>query len=224
MPDCGILNIIVIFFMIIPDFSREENLIRRGYGLVAGMDEAGRGPLAGPVVAAAVILKNDPGILGELSEAGVRDSKKVSERRRNFLYTLISEKAVCWGVGIVSEKTIDEINILNAAKLAMRIALDKLEIEPDFLLIDGDFTLGDVSIDQLAVPKADQSVLSVSAASIIAKVTRDRILVEMDGKYPGYGFARHKGYGTKMHLDALAAKGPCEIHRRSFEPIKSIFG
>lgn len=210
--------------MIVPDFSREESLMRKGYKIVAGVDEAGRGPLAGPVVAAAVVFDNDPEIIHELINLGVRDSKKIAEKKRENLYDFISQRARCWAVEVVSEKVIDDINILNATKLAMKRAVEKLDIAPDFLLIDGNATLEDCLVSQLAIPKADEYVFSVSAASIMAKVTRDRILKELDKKYPGYEFYKHKGYGTKLHLDILKEKGPCEVHRMSFEPIKSLIG
>ncbi len=210
--------------MIVPDFSREESLMRKGYKIIAGVDEAGRGPLAGPVVAAAVVFDNDSEIIHELINLGVRDSKKIAEKKRENLYDFIAQKAKCWAVEVVSEKVIDDINILNATKLAMKRAVEKLEIAPDFLLIDGNATLEDCLVSQLAIPKADEYVFSVSAASIMAKVTRDRILKELDKKYPGYEFYKHKGYGTKLHLDILKEKGPCEVHRMSFEPIKSLIG
>ncbi|MDD3006765.1 MAG: ribonuclease HII [Candidatus Pacebacteria bacterium] len=208
--------------MTIPDFQREDELFGKGYRIVAGIDEAGRGPLAGPVVAGAVAFANDAAVVRELLALGLRDSKQVSEKKREQLYEFISREAQGWAVGIVSEKIIDEINILNATKLAMKDAVSKLELRPDFVLIDGNATLFGLLIDQLAIPKADEHIISVSAASIMAKVTRDRILVELDEKYPGYGFRIHKGYGTKFHMDALREKGPCEAHRRSFEPIKSM--
>lgn len=209
--------------MIIPDFSKEENLIRKGYRAIAGVDEAGRGPLAGPVVAGAVIFENNDEIVRELISLGVRDSKKITEKKRECLYDFISRSARCWAVDIVSEKVIDEINILNATKLAMKNAIVKLSTQPDFLLIDGNATLEDFPVSQLAIPKADEYIFSVSAASILAKVTRDRILAELDDKYPGYGFLQHKGYGTKLHMEALRKNGPCPIHRKSFEPVKSMF-
>lgn len=208
--------------MIIPDFSREENLIRKGYRLIAGVDEAGRGPLAGPVVAGAVIFENDQKVVRELILLGIRDSKQISEKKRGKLYDFICAEAKSWSCASVSEKVIDEINILNATKQAMRDAVLGLSVRPDFLLIDGNATLDDFPVSQLAIPKADAYVFSVSAASIIAKVTRDRLLEEMDTEYPGYGFSRHKGYGTKSHLEAIRKNGPCPIHRRSFEPIKSM--
>ena len=207
--------------MTIPDFQREEDLIQKGYKIVAGVDEAGRGPLAGPVLAGAVVLGNDMAIVRELLALGLRDSKQVSEKKREKLYEFISKEARYWAVEAVSEKVIDEINILNATKLAMKNAVLKLTLPPDFILIDGNATLSGLYVDQLALPKADEHIISVSAASIMAKVTRDRILVELDEKYPQYGFRIHKGYGTKMHMDALRENGPCDAHRRSFEPIKS---
>jgi ribonuclease HII len=208
--------------MIIPDFSREADFQKKGYLNIAGVDEAGRGPWAGPVVAGAVIFENDEKLIAELIAAGIRDSKKISEKKREKLYDFIIQNSRAWGVGIVSEKIIDEINILNATKLAMKLALEKMSVRPDFLLIDGNGILQDFPARQIAVPRADQTVLSVSAASILAKVTRDRILIQFEEKYPGYGFAKHKGYGTQIHMDALIKLGPCEIHRRSFAPIKKL--
>lgn len=208
--------------MTIPDFQREEELLGKGYKIVAGVDEAGRGPLAGPVVAGAVVFGNDMAIVRELLALGLRDSKQVSEKKREKLYEFISREARYWAVEAVSEKVIDEINILNATKLAMRNAVLKLALQPDFILIDGNATLSGLYVNQLALPKADEHIVSVSAASIMAKVTRDWILIELDEKYPQYGFRIHKGYGTKMHMDALRTHGPCDAHRRSFEPIKGM--
>lgn len=209
--------------MIIPDFSREEELIKKGYKAIAGVDEAGRGPLAGPVAAGAVIFDDDQDLIRELIVLGVRDSKEISEKKREKLYDFIAASARCWAVDIVSEDVIDEINILAATKLAMKNAICKLSCQPDFILIDGNATLSDLPLDQAAVPGADARILSVSAASIMAKVTRDRILCQLDDRYPGYGFAQHKGYGTKSHIEALCKLGPCPVHRKSFEPIKSMF-
>ena len=208
--------------MIIPDFSREDKLFEKGYGDIAGIDEAGRGPLAGPVVAAAVIFDNDKITIKGLIESGVRDSKTLTFKKKEFLYGAIIENCKDWSVGIVAEEVIDEINILEASLLAMRTAVERLDVKPDFLLIDGNHTIENYPADQTAIPSADQNIFSVSAASIIAKVTRDRILIDLDKKYPGYGFARHKGYGTKLHLEMLAKMGPCEIHRRSFAPVKKL--
>ena len=207
--------------MITPDFSREERLFRKGYENIAGIDEAGRGPLAGPVVAAAVIFSKNK-LLNKLLEIGVRDSKLLSPKKREYLSELILEKCHSWSIGVVSEETIDEINILEASMLAMRKAVEKLETKPDFLLIDGNHTIENYPVSQIAIPKADQHVFSVSAASILAKVTRDKILVDFDKEYPAYGFAQHKGYGTKLHIEMLKKVGPCKIHRRSFSPIKKL--
>jgi len=207
--------------MIIPDFTSEEKLIRKGYRNIAGIDEAGRGPLAGPVVAAAVVFSESAKI-GEMIKMGVRDSKLLTSRKRDYLYEKIIEKCSDWAVSVVSQDTIDEINILQASLLAMRQAVESLRVRPDFLIIDGKFTISDFPISQLAIPKADQRIFSVSAASVIAKVTRDRLLVEFDEKYPVYGFAKHKGYGTKSHIEAIHKHGPCEIHRKSFSPIDEI--
>lgn len=207
--------------MITPDFYREENLFRRGYENVAGIDEAGRGPLAGPVVAAAIIFSKNK-LLNKLLEIGIRDSKLLSPKKREYLYELILEKCHAWSIGVVSEETIDEINILEASLLAMRKAVEKLEIKPDFLLIDGNHTIENYPVSQIAIPRADQYVFSVSAASILAKVTRDKMLIDFDEEYPEYGFAQHKGYGTKFHMEMLSKIGPCKIHRRSFSPIKKL--
>lgn len=207
--------------MIIPDFSSEEKLFRKGYKNIAGLDEAGRGPLAGPVVAAAVVF-SESGKIGEMIKMGIRDSKLLTSRKREYLYEKIIEKCSDWSVSVVSQEIIDEINILQASLLAMRKAVESLKVMPDFLIIDGKFTISDFPISQLAIPKADQRIFSVSAASVIAKVTRDRLLVELDEKYPDYGFARHKGYGTKEHIAAIRKHGPCVIHRKSFSPVDEI--
>ena len=183
-----------------------------GYHSIAGVDEAGRGPLAGPVVAAAVILYQNAPI------PGVDDSKKLSESRRESLYEEILQKSAGYGIGIVSREIIDQINILQASLEAMKQAVLKLPIEPDFLLIDGPY-LPDVDLPMKALPHGDSLSLSVAAASIIAKVTRDRIMRKLDRMYPQYGFLRNKGYPTPEHLAALDKFGPCEIHRRSFAPV-----
>lgn len=187
----------------------EEEAFEKGYVHIAGIDEAGRGPLAGPVVAAAVIL--DP----QVPIPGVNDSKKLSEKKRAELMPLIQKQALAWGIGIVDEKVIDEINILEATKLAMRQAVHALAVTPDLLLIDA-LRLPDLAIPQEDIIKGDAKSVSIAAASILAKETRDQIMREMDARYPGYGFAQHKGYGTKDHIQAIRTLGPCEIHRRSF--------
>ena len=176
---------------------------------ICGIDEAGRGPLAGPVVAAACILPKDCNILF------LNDSKKLTEKRRSMLFDEIKEKAVSFGIGIVSEKEIDDINILQATYKAMRIAISQLSVVPDILLNDA-VRIPEVSIRQVPIIKGDAKSVSIAAASILAKVTRDRIMEEYDAVYPEYGFAKHKGYGTGQHIAVIKEKGPCEIHRRTF--------
>lgn len=187
----------------------EDSLYQRGYKLVCGVDEAGRGPLCGPVVAAAVILNKD-----EMLE-GVNDSKKLSEKKRENLYDIIIKKAIAVGVGISDVDIIEDINILNATKLAMKQAINNLKINPDFVLIDGNQMI-DIDIDAQTVVSGDAKSESIAAASIIAKVTRDRLLKDYDKKYPEYGFAKHKGYGTKAHIEAIKKYGLTPIHRKSF--------
>ncbi len=187
----------------------EDRAFQEGYKLVAGIDEAGRGPLAGPVVAAAVIL--DPAIM----IAGLNDSKKLSPRQRDLLFDLIMEKALAVAVAEVSAGVIDRINILQATRQAMLAAVEQLQPQPDYLLIDGINTI-DSSLSQQAVKQGDARSASIAAASIVAKVTRDRQMQEYDQKYPGYGFASHKGYGSAGHLAMLRQYGPCPIHRLSF--------
>ena len=179
------------------------------YGLICGIDEVGRGPLAGPVVAGAVILPKDCKI------KYINDSKKLSAKMRDMLYDEIMEKAVAVGIGFVSEKRIDEINILNATYEAMREAIDKLGIKPDILLNDA-VTIPKVDIRQVPIIKGDAKSISIGAASIVAKVTRDRFMEEMAKKYPQYDFASNKGYGSAKHIAALKEHGPCEIHRKTF--------
>lgn len=176
---------------------------------ICGIDEVGRGPFAGPVVAAAVILPKDCDILY------LNDSKKVSEKKRETLYKEIYEKAVAIGIGMVSEKVIDEINILNATYEAMRVEIKKLSVTPDLLLNDA-VTIPGVEIPQIPIIKGDAKSASIAAASIVAKVTRDHMMVEYDKIYPGYAFAKNKGYGTKAHIEGIKKQGICEIHRRTF--------
>ncbi|MDD6340378.1 MAG: ribonuclease HII [Butyrivibrio sp.] len=176
---------------------------------ICGIDEAGRGPLCGPVVAGAVILPKNCDILY------INDSKKLSEKMRDVLYDEITSGAIAWGVGIVSHERIDEINILQATYEAMKIAIDNLKVTPDILLNDAVIIPG-VDIEQVKIIKGDAKSQSIAAASIIAKVTRDRMMAEYDKMYPGYGFAQHKGYGTKAHVEALKEYGPSPIHRKSF--------
>lgn len=176
---------------------------------ICGIDEAGRGPLAGPVVAAAVVLPKDCQILF------LNDSKKVSEKKRELLFEEIKEKAVSYGIGIVSPEQIDEINILQATYEAMRQAIGGLSVQPDLLLNDA-VTIPGVDIQQIPIVKGDAKSVSIAAASILAKVTRDRMMLQYDELFPEYGFARHKGYGTAVHIQALKEHGPCPIHRSSF--------
>ena len=189
-----------------PGFWQESD---EGALVICGIDEAGRGPLAGPVAAGAVILPSDHDILY------LNDSKKLSAKKRDMLFEQIREEAVSWAVGLVEPARIDEINILQATYEAMRIAIGKLTARPDVLVNDA-VTIPGVLIPQVPVIKGDAKCISIAAASILAKVTRDRIMEEMDAKYPEYGFAKHKGYGTKEHMDAIREHGPCPIHRRTF--------
>jgi len=193
--------------MTVPDQSEYAGL------LIAGVDEAGRGPLAGPVIAAAVILDSNVDI------RGLKDSKQLSENARNRLAEEIRHKSISWGVGRAEVEEIDEINILQASLLAMRRAVDALDIPPELVLIDGN-RCPILPYQARSIIKGDQTVPSISAASILAKVSRDSEMVNMDCLYPGYGFARHKGYPTRQHLQALADIGLCAIHRRSFGPVK----
>ena len=186
-----------------------EDKYKGRYINIAGIDEAGRGPLAGPVVAGAVILPGDCEILY------LNDSKQVNKKKREELYDEIKEKAVTYGIGIVSPERIDEINILQATYEAMREAVSNMKIEPDCLLVDA-VNIPGMSCKQVGIVKGDEKSLSIAAASIMAKVTRDRIMAEFDKAYPEYGFASHKGYGSKAHIEAVKRNGPCPIHRRTF--------
>lgn len=186
----------------------EKKHWNEGRFYIAGMDEAGRGPLAGPVVAACAVMPHDRLILG------VDDSKKLSEKRREDLYSKVTETALDWSVGIVDQNAIDQINILNAAKLAFARALDGLRVKPDHIYTDA---MGIVTeIPYTSVVKGDSKIYCIAAASIIAKVTRDGIMRKYDEQYPNYGFAKHKGYGTKEHYDALRRYGVTDLHRKSF--------
>lgn len=197
--------------------SYEQQAYQYGYKYIAGIDEVGRGPLAGPVAAAAVILPED------FYLAGVNDSKKISEKKRLQLVEQIKEKAVSWAVAMVSPQYIDRENILNSTLEAMRMAVQELRPRPDFLLIDA-VKIPDIDVKQYSIIKGDSLSISIACASIIAKVERDRVMQAYDLIYPGYGMAKHKGYGTRQHIEAIHKQGPCPIHRRTFEPIKSILG
>ncbi len=194
----------------------ERRALGSGYQVIAGIDEVGRGPLAGPVIAAAVILPNNCEMLE------VNDSKKLSEKKRDVLFTQICETAVAVGIGIVDEQTIDKINIYQATKLAMKEAVEKLSFTPDYLLLDA-LKLEAVPIAQESIIKGDAKSVSIAAASIVAKVTRDRLMKEYAEQYPGYGFENNAGYGTKEHLAGLDQLGPCPIHRKTFAPVKNFF-
>lgn len=190
-------------------YAPEKLLWEQGIRLVGGIDEAGRGPLAGPVVAAVVVFEDFCFL------SGLNDSKKVRPAQRLALAAKIKKSALAWGVAAASAQTIDRINIRKATELAMRRALCKLKLKPDFLLIDG-FPLPGVKIPQKALVAGDQRSASIAAASILAKVTRDRIMEKVDFVYPAYGFAHHKGYPTPQHYQALTTYGPCPLHRYSF--------
>ena len=189
--------------------SYERDCIQKGYTYICGIDEAGRGPLAGPVVAGAVILPQDCEIFG------LNDSKKLSEKRREELYEEITEKALAWGAGVIGPARIDEINILQADYEAMCEAIGQLKVMPQIQLNDA-VTIPQVRIPQISIIHGDARSVSIAAASIIAKVTRDRMMVEYDSLFPEYGFAEHKGYGTAAHYTALKKYGPCMIHRKTF--------
>jgi len=187
----------------------EDSLRSRGKTLIAGVDEAGRGPLAGPVVAAAVILPED------LDLPGLNDSKKLTPHRREELFGRICGGAVAWGIGIVDNEEINASNVLGAAMKAMRAAFENMRVKPDAALVDGNRSPG-LSCDERLVIDGDAQCRSIAAASIVAKVTRDRLMKELDGVFPGYGFSGHKGYGSREHINAIMKNGPCDIHRLSF--------
>ena len=187
----------------------EKKYLEQGYQNIAGIDEVGRGPLAGPVCAAAVILP--PGLVIE----GINDSKKLSEKKREALYEIIDAEAIAWATAYVAPEVIDEINIRQATHRAMQMAIDALKVPADFLLVDGNDRIP-FEVDSEYIIKGDAKSQSIAAASIMAKVTRDRYMTEMEHIYPGYGFAKNKGYGTKLHMEGIRAIGLCPLHRRSF--------
>ena len=188
----------------------EEQIYNTGVETICGIDEAGRGPLAGPVVVAAVIMPKDSML------EGVNDSKKVSEKKRETLYEEIINEAIAYGVGIIDQKEIDELNILNATKKGLTTAIKELKVKPQRILVDALNNIDTLGIPYTSIVKGDAKSYSIAAASIIAKVTRDRIMREWDELYPQYGFEKHKGYGTKMHIDAIKEYGLCPLHRLSF--------
>jgi len=200
-----------------PDLHMERGLLEAGFSLIAGLDEAGRGAWAGPVVAAAVILPVDePDLLHSLN--GIHDSKLLTARQRERACSCIQRKALGWGLGKADAGEIDRTGLLRATRIAMRRALQALEIEPRYLLLDH-LVLPEVSTPQTALPHGDARSLSIAAASILAKVHRDRVMADLGRAYPGYGFGQHKGYGTPEHRHALQDLGPCAIHRYSYAPV-----
>jgi ribonuclease HII len=201
-----------------PSFIEEELLVAQGYSLIAGIDEAGRGALAGPVVAAAVILPNH---VDAPWLAGVKDSKQLSPARRELLFHHIHEIAISIGIGLVPHDFVDKKGVIKATRLAMKLAIDQLSPPPQSLLIDY-LHLPEVRLPQKGITDGDNLCFSIACASIIAKVARDKLMVEFDRAYPGYGLAQHKGYGTRQHFACLSRLGPCPIHRRSFRPVRDI--
>ena len=194
-------------------FEYEKKALQNGYYCVAGVDEAGRGPLAGPVVASAVVLVSDEGL------DGLNDSKKLSQQAREKFFPEIQSISKGFGIGVVAENMIDEINILQASLLAMKIAVEKIELPIDYLLIDGKQSI-DSKIRQKAIIGGDSLSLSIAAASVLAKVTRDRMMESYHKKYPQYMFDRHKGYGTRLHREKIIEFGPCPIHRKTFKGVR----
>lgn len=201
-----------------PNLNEEKKLWKAGYNIVAGVDEAGRGPLAGPVVAGAVVIIWDK-IRDKKLFKKVKDSKKLTRKQREEIYNIVfNNKAIIWGIGKVSEKMIDKMNIFEATKLAMRKAVKNLKEKPDFLILDGNFKIR-AECFQKPIVKADEKVVSCSLASIMAKVERDKIMERMHKKFPVYGFNKHKGYGTKYHIEMIEKHGPSVIHRATFNPV-----
>lgn len=203
-----------------PSFKEESALRAQGYTLIAGVDEVGRGALFGPVMAAAVVL---PVNLKERWKSKVKDSKLLSPKERDYLYPFICETAISYGIGSSSNDEIDSMGIAKATRIAMLKAVRQLEPQPHFLLIDW-VKLKESYLPQKSIIHGDMLCFSIACASIIAKVTRDRLVVKMDKQYPGYHLAEHKGYGTEEHLACLQQKGPCALHRRSFSPVSEMVG
>jgi ribonuclease HII len=201
-----------------PSFKEEKLLREQGYSFIAGVDEAGRGALMGPVVAAAVIL---PDNIKARWKGRVRDSKQLNQEEREELYRYIQEVSISVGTGLSTNEIIDTVGIAKASRLAMIAAIEQLRPEPQYILIDY-FDLPETSLPNRGIEDGDSLCFSIACASIIAKVTRDRMVVAMDKEYPGYGFAGHKGYSTSGHLECLRRQGPCPLHRRSFSPVREI--
>ncbi len=198
------------------DLEKERLLFKSGHKLIAATDEAGRGPLAGPVVSACVIIDENFAITPELEK--IRDSKKLSAKQRQTLFPIIKKSVKAVEIGICDNGIIDKINILQASFLSMRRALNKIDLKPDIILVDGKFKIPKIDIPQEAIISGDNTVFSIAMASIIAKVSRDFIMEEFHKKYPLYCFDKHKGYGTKLHMEMISLYGPCPIHRLSFAP------
>ena len=203
------------------DFIQEEKLFNTGYNFIGGIDEAGRGPLAGPVVAACVVCSPNFNFSNEKLGL-IKDSKRLTAKKREELYHVIKDEFCEVGIGICDHNTIDKINVLQAAFLAMKKSIGALKQKPEYVILDGRFFIPNISLEQKAIIRGDESIFSIAAASIIAKVARDQIMQEMHELYPQYGFAQHKGYGTKFHLETLQKYGPCPIHRKSFSPVKNL--
>lgn len=203
------------------NLEEEQNIFSQGYNIIGALDEAGRGPLAGPVVAACVLVKS--GALPHISDelALINDSKKLTAKKREYLYDVIKGEFEV-GLGICDHETIDRINILQAAFLAMKKAIGALKSKPDFIILDGGFPMPNISIKQKHIVSGDSLVFSIAAASILAKVERDRLMLKIHEQYPEYGFDKHKGYGTKLHMQMLSQFGPSPIHRKSFEPVRNL--
>ncbi len=200
------------------DFKVEQELFNRGYKLIGAIDEAGRGPLAGPVVAACIIFAANFKLSDELKK--VKDSKKLLAKSREDLYDIIKARCLEVGIGSCDNKTIDKVNILQASFLAMKKAIGQLKRKPDYIILDGRFKIPNCSIPQTAIIRGDEIIFSIAAASIMAKVTRDSLMLAMHQQYPNYGFNLHKGYGTKLHLERLKQFGPCPIHRLTFKSVR----
>lgn len=207
------LSYLIIKEMRYPNFSQERELWSLGYTAVAGLDEAGRGAWAGPVVAGAAVLSPDTKI------AGLKDSKLLTPEKRELLYKELTAE-IDWAIGVVEPEQIDKINILQASRLAMKMAISALKCQPDFALLDA-VRIGDLQCRQRAVIKGDRKVMTIAAASIIAKVSRDRLMIKYHEEFPQYGFAIHKGYGTKPHQESLQKFGPSPIHRLSYKPLRA---
>ena len=203
-----------------PTYEEEAVLLEQGHGIVAGVDEAGRGSLAGPVVAGAAILPVHPS--GEWL-LGVQDSKRLTPRQRELSLQCMQDAPVLMATGVASSVEIDTIGIIEATRTAMARAIDALPIRPQFLLLDA-IMLPDIDIPQRSIIKGDAKCLSIAAASIVAKVTRDSLMRDLDKEYPGYGFAQHKGYGTRQHMEGLENIGPCDVHRFTFAPVRRLTG